>query len=56
MLKYYVQNPNCHKEELKAAPVYHASTCDDMKHATDIIDAKSISSLLGGITYGIKLY
>ena len=47
MFKYYIQDPNCHKVEVKGPPVYHTATCDDMKHATGIIDVTSTYSLVG---------
>jgi len=44
---YYIQSSNYHKDEVKYSPVYHTSTCADMKHATGIINATSISSVVG---------
>jgi len=46
MFKYYIENPNYDKSEVKEPPVYHTATCGDMKRATDITDAKSIGSVV----------
>jgi hypothetical protein len=44
---YYTQNPNCHKDEVTETHVYHTSACEDMEHVTGIIDATSVSSVVG---------
>jgi hypothetical protein len=47
ILIYYTKLPNCHKDEVKEAPVHHTSARDDMKHATGIIVGTTISIVDG---------